>query len=276
MVRCTLGQEGLVNGPKYSVIVPVYNERENILPTTEALIQGLGSLAEESEFIFVDDDSPDGTADEIERVSGLHSQVRLAQHGKKEGIGAAHHYGYHQAHGDIIMCIDADLSQQPADLVRMKELIDEGFDMVIGSRYMAGGKQIGKPFMRVLGSRGMNALCRLLLGLRLTDSTHTFRASRRAVHEEVCQRLDGKGHPDFQVQLSFWASRAGFRATEIPITFVERRAESGQSKISVHKEVPRFLGLLGRLMVARFFGGRAITSESGRSGGIPLDTTESG
>ena len=251
-----------MNLPKYSVIVPVYNELDNILPTTEALIEGLGALAHEAEIVFVDDDSPDGTADEIVRVSGLHSQVRLAQHGKKEGIGAAHHHGYHQARGDIIMCIDADLSQQPSDLVRMKELIDEGFDMVIGSRYIKGGKQIGKPFMRGMGSRGMNGLCRLLLGVGLTDSTHTFRASRRAVHERVCHRLDGKGHPDFQVQLSFWATRAGFHATEIPITFVERRADSGQSKISVSKEVPRFLGLLIRLVVARFVGQRVDTPDS--------------
>ena len=97
--------------PFISVIVPVYNEKENVEPTAREILGAFGQLVSDLEILFVDDNSPDGTADEVIRVSGLASQVRLVQHGKKEGIGAAHRAGYEAAKGEYVMCIDADLSQ---------------------------------------------------------------------------------------------------------------------------------------------------------------------
>jgi dolichol-phosphate mannosyltransferase len=176
------------------------------------------------------------------------------QHGKKEGIGAAHHAGYHAAQGEYVMCIDSDLSQSPADLLRMKEVLDSGYDLVVGSRYMKQGKQIGKSVARDWGSKGMNWIARFLLGIPLADCTHTFRAFRISVHESVCPLLDEKGHPSFQIQFCFWAARRGFRITEIPVEFIERASERGKSKISVTHELPRFLALVGRLVFSRLCG----------------------
>lgn len=242
--------------PSVSIIIPVYNERDNIRPTTDRLLNALGALAADSEILFVDDNSPDGTAEEVLTLSRSEPRVRLVQHGKKEGIGAAHHAGYHEARGPYVMCLDADLSQAPEDLVRMKDRLDAGYDIVIGSRYAREGVQVGKSFSRHLGSHAMNLICRVLLAIPATDSTHTFRAFRTTVHAAVCPRLDQKGHPSFQIQFLFWAVRMGFRVTEIPIRFTERPG-LGESKISVRREVPGFLRLLGRLVVARLTSAKA-------------------
>ena len=238
--------------PFISVVVPAYNENPNIEPTARAVLDAFGDLSDEMEILFVDDNSPDGTADEVERVSGIMPQVKLVQHGKKEGIGAAHHAGYKAATGEYIMCIDADLSQSPHDLFKMKGKLDEGSDLVIGSRYIEGGEQVGKSAIRDIGSRGMNFICRFFLAIPLTDCTHTFRAFRKSLFNEVSSELDQKGHPNFQVQFSFWTVKNGHRTTEIPIRFIERAEDRGQSKISVRKEIPQFLKLVGRLIVQRF------------------------
>ncbi len=237
--------------PLISVVVPVYNEKLNIEPTAREVMAAFDQVSSEMEILFVDDNSPDGTADEVERLSGIMPQVRLVQHGKKEGIGAAHHAGYKAAKGKYVMCIDADLSQSPVDLFKMKEKLDSGYDLVIGSRYMAGGEQVGKSVIRDVGSRGMNFMCRFFLGIPLTDCTHTFRAFKKELFEDVSSKLDQKGHPNFQVQFSFWAIHQGYRAMEIPIIFEERAADRGQSKLSIKKEIPQFLKLVVRLMNLR-------------------------
>lgn len=239
--------------PLISVIVPVYNEKPNIVPTTTGILNAFGQLSSQLEILFVDDNSPDGTADEVIRIAGFTPQVRLVQHGKKEGIGAAHRAGYEAAKGAYVMCIDADLSQSPADLLRMKEKLDDGYDLVIGSRYMRGGSQVGKSLLRDFGSKGINFICRFFLGILLTDCTHTFRSFKKRLFENISLKLDQKGHPNFQVQFSFWTIHNGYKVTEIPIKFIERGSGRGQSKISVRRELPPFLKLFIRLMINRLF-----------------------
>ena len=174
---------------KLSIIVPVYNEKMVIEKTSDKLAKAFVDYHGDVEILFVDDNSPDGTAQEVLRVSERLPQVRLVQHGKKEGIGAAHRAGYEAAIGEYILCIDADLSQSPEDLLKIKNKLDEGYDLVIGSRYMANGKQFGKSPIRDIGSRGMNLLCRIFLGIKLTDSTHTFRGFRKKLLEEISKKI---------------------------------------------------------------------------------------
>ena len=237
---------------KNSVIIPVYNERGNIAPTAAGIVAALGEQAAVTEILFVDDDSPDGTAAEVIEVGQVIPQVRLVQHGKKEGIGAAHNCGYHAAKGHLIFCMDADLSQSPADLLRLKHALDSGTDVVIGSRYLKGGAQRGKSRARDYGSRGMNIVTRLLLGIPLTDATHTFRAFRREVFQQIEACLNDKGHPGFQIQFVFFAIRCGFQVTEIPVQFVERRPDRGMSKLSIWRELPGFVKVVVSLLAARF------------------------
>ena len=238
---------------KLSIIVPVYNEKQVIEKTSDKLLAAFQEFHEQIEILFVDDNSPDGTANEVLRVSKSLPQVQLVQHGKKEGIGAAHRAGYESARGEYILCIDADLSQSPDDLLKIKNKLDEGYDLVIGSRYMANGKQFGKSPLRDLGSRGMNLLCRILLGIKLTDCTHTFRGFRKKLFVEFSEKIHSKGHPSFQVEFSFWIASISNKITEIPIHFKEREESVGVSKISIQKEVPPFLKLLIKLCFKRLF-----------------------
>ena len=130
--------------PLLSVVIPVYNEKQNIASSVERILAEFGPAGGQCEILFVDDNSPDGTAQEVERLAQITPQVRLVQHGKKEGIGAAHHAGYHAAKGEYILCIDVDLSQSPSDLLTMKQLIDQGYDLVVGSRYLPNAKPTTK------------------------------------------------------------------------------------------------------------------------------------
>ena len=240
----------------YSIVIPAYNEKNNIRPTAEGILTSFHSMKSKLEILFVDDNSPDGTAEEVNKLSLEYPQVKLIQHGKKEGIGAAHLAGYKSAKGEYILCMDADLSQSPNDLLLMKDELDNGYDLVIGSRYISGGQQLGKSFFREIGSKGMNFICRFVLGTKLADCTHTFRAFRKTIFEDISSKLDQKGHPNFQIQFLFWVLQKGFKTVEIPIIFTERDIEGGVSKISVKKEVPSFLKFISKLMIKRISIGR--------------------
>lgn len=242
-----------MNSLNISIIVPVYNEKKVIERTSLRLVSAFEQVAQDIEILFVDDNSPDGTADEVLRVSSEIPQVKLVQHGKKEGIGAAHRAGYEAANGEYILCIDADLSQSPDDLLKIKDKLDMGYDLVIGSRYMAQGKQLGKSPIRDIGSRGMNLICRLLLGIKVTDCTHTFRGFRSELFDEFSKTIESKGHPSFQVEFTFWITMAQKKIFEIPIHFKEREDGLGESKISIKKEVPPFLRLIIKLFFKRLF-----------------------
>ena len=236
-----------------SIIVPVYNEKQNIEPTAKGIIEVFKDYLDCTEILFVDDNSPDGTAEEVNRVATSIKQVKLIQHGKKEGLGAAHKAGYESAIGEYILCIDADLSQSPDDLLKIKNKLDEGYDLVIGSRYVDKGKQVGKSLLKDFGSRGMNLICSIFLGIGLKDCTHTFKGFRKNLFEELSTKLDQKGHPTFSVQFAFWVVHSGKRVVEIPIIFTERAEGRGSSKISIKEETIPFLRLVLRLFFTRIF-----------------------
>ena len=149
------------------------------------------------------------------------------------------------------MGMDADLSQAPEDFLKMREKILAEDDMVIGSRYIKGGEQIGKNLIKNLGSRCMNSIATLTLGIKLKDFTHTFRAFKRTMFKALDAELNERGHPAFQVQFTFWALRKGFKVSEIPIQFVEREANRGASKLSVKVEVTRYIKIISKLLMIR-------------------------
>ena len=119
-------------------------------------------------------------------------------------MGAAYRVGYEAAEGQYILGIDADLSQSPTDLVKMIVKLDNGDDMVIGSRYLPLAEMVGKSKLRELGSRSVNnMLTRYVLGIPMTDTTHTFRAFKREVFTSVADRINEKWHPNFQIQFTY-------------------------------------------------------------------------
>jgi glycosyltransferase involved in cell wall biosynthesis len=215
-------------GGRTLVVVPTYDERGTI----EELVRAVRALPAAPDVLVVDDASPDGTGALADALAAGDPGVEVLHRPGKAGLGAAYRAGLQ--HGldagyDVLVEMDADLSHDPAALPSLLSGLADA-DVVIGSRYVPGGSVEAWPRRRLLLSRGGNAYVRILTGLPLRDATSGFRAFRRTVLEAidvVSLRSDGYA---FQVETALRAWRRGFRVTEVPIRFVERR--EGDSKLS--------------------------------------------
>lgn len=214
------------------VIIPTYNERENI----EAIIRAVVSLEKPFDVLVVDDGSPDGTADIVKHLmkDEFAERVYLVERSGKLGLGTAYICGFKWAlgHGyDYVIEMDADFSHSPADLPRLYAAChDEGYDVSVGSRYITGVNVVNWPMGRVLMSYGASAYVRTVLGIKLRDTTAGFVCWTRRVLETI--RLDEvrfKGYA-FQIEMKYTALRLGFKIKEVSVVFVNR--ELGTSKMS--------------------------------------------
>jgi dolichol-phosphate mannosyltransferase len=210
------------------VIVPTYNERDNIQPIVERVRDAYPG----ADVLVVDDASPDGTGELAEKLAVEDSQVHVLHRPGKAGLGAAYIAGFSWglAEGyDVLVEMDADGSHAPEQLPRLLAALTDA-DLVLGSRWVHGGAVVNWPRSRELLSRGGNLYTRLALGVPLRDATGGYRAYRRAVLERIDYSAVASQGYCFQVDLAWKAMRAGFRVTEVPITFVER--QRGESKMS--------------------------------------------
>lgn len=215
--------------PRAMVVVPTYNEADNL----EALLREL--LAHDGfHVLVVDDASTDGTGEIAERASRHDPRVRTLHRPRKLGLGTAYLAGFRQAlaaGAERVVQMDADFSHSPADTERLLAALDEGpgADLVIGSRYTAGGSIVGWGPARHALSRGGNLYACLLLGFRVRDWTAGFKAFRpEAVRHLLSYGTYAEGYA-FQVQTAYRSIRAGLRLREIPIVFRDRTR--GQSKM---------------------------------------------
>jgi len=216
------------------LILPTYNEAENIEAILAAAGEVLTAAAPDGfRVLVVDDGSPDGTGRIADRLAGEHAWVEVLHRTEKNGIGPAYLAGFRHAldHGaGYVMEMDSDFSHDPADLVRLLAAVRDGADLALGSRYVPGGGVTDWGLLRRLISEGGSTYARWILGLRVRDLTGGFKCFRREVLEEI--HFDGvrsQGYA-FQVELTYRAARAGFRIVEVPIVFKDR--EQGQSKMS--------------------------------------------
>lgn len=211
------------------VIIPTYQEAANIENVLTQVRQSVPS----AHVLVVDDSSPDETAELAGKVGAQLGGIDVLLRPGKEGLGAAYRAGFAwgQSNGyEIMIEMDADLSHDPAALPRLIEAIESGADLVIGSRYVAGGAVPGWPAHRLMLSQGGNAYARLLLGMKVADLTsgyRAFRSSKLAEMDLEAVRADGYG---FQIELAYRMARVGGKIKEIPITFVDRT--QGKSKMS--------------------------------------------
>ena len=210
------------------VVVPTYNEAEMLPRIAEAVL-----ALSEWRLLVVDDNSPDGTGQMADEMAGREPRVSVLHRGAKEGLGPAYLAGFTEALKrpsiGFIAQMDADLSHDPTDLPRLLEATREA-DLVIGSRYVRGGRTEGWSLRRRLLSQWGNAYVRIALGSPVRDLTAGFRCWRRGALEAIdfgAVRAKGYG---FQVEMTYRAMRAGYRVVEAPICFTERRA--GKSKMS--------------------------------------------
>jgi dolichol-phosphate mannosyltransferase len=210
------------------VIVPTYNEVENI-----RLITGrLRVAVPEAQLLIADDNSPDGTGEVADELAADDDHVQVLHRAGKEGLGAAYVAGFRWAleHGyDVIVEMDADGSHAPEELPRLLNALRDA-DVVLGSRWVPGGKVVNWPRRREVLSRGGSFYTWLALGLPVKDATGGFRAYRAEVLQKIdLDTVNSQGYC-FQIDLATRSWRSGFRVVEVPITFVER--EYGQSKMS--------------------------------------------
>lgn len=243
------------------MIIPTYNEAENIKPISARV----RAAVPEADILIADDNSPDGTGKIANRLSAEDGSVHVLHRPGKEGLGAAYLAGFRwgiEAGYDVLIEMDADGSHQPEELPRLLTAL-RGADLVLGSRWVPGGRVVNWPRSREFLSRGGSTYSRLLLGIPVRDVTGGFRAFRKDTLLGL--GMDGVASQGycFQVDLAWRAVRAGYRVVEVPITFIER--EYGDSKMSrdiVVEALWRITawGLGSRL--ERFRGGRA----AGRAG----------
>ena len=229
-------------------IIPTYNEKENI----EALVTQLLALPTGVHVIVVDDNSPDGTGEIADRLAvESDGRVDVIHRPGKLGLGTAYIAGFKQALAegfDLICTMDADFSHNPRYIPSIVDKIGQGYDLVIGSRYVPGGGTAGCTFDRKLLSWGANAFARTMLGLRAHDTTAGFRCYRREVLEEVgMDEIKASGY-SFLIEMLYRIHRHGRQVGEIPIIFENRRL--GTSKIS-KDEVIRAMGTVLRLACTR-------------------------
>jgi len=205
------------------VIIPTYNEKENI----ENIIRAVFSLPKAFHVLIIDDGSPDGTG---EIVKGLQKEfpdsLFLVERQGKQGLGTAYIRGFHWAleHSYYyIFEMDADFSHNPNDLVRLYEACaDQGADVAIGSRYIDGVNVVNWPLGRVLMSYFASVYVRMVTGMRVKDTTAGFKCYRREVLETIeLEKIHFKGYA-FQVEMKFTAHKCGFILKEVPIVFVNR------------------------------------------------------
>ncbi|MCA9734196.1 MAG: polyprenol monophosphomannose synthase [Deferribacteres bacterium] len=211
------------------IVIPTYNEATNIQNLVKSIFKATNNAVD---LLFVDDNSPDGTAEIIKGMSKENDSIRLLERPRKLGLGTAYVAGFKYAireKYDLIFEMDADLSHNPADVPRIISAM-ENYDLVIGSRYLTGVNVINWPLSRLILSLWANWYTRKITGLPLQDCTAGFKCFRREVLENIdLDRIRSDGY-SFQIELHYFAWKRNYRIKELPIIFTDR--ESGSSKMS--------------------------------------------
>jgi dolichol-phosphate mannosyltransferase len=216
------------HGDRVLVIIPTYDERENLPLIVERLFASVPA----AQVLVADDGSPDGTGDVADEWAARDERVHVLHRTEKAGLGAAYiaGFGWGLDNGyDVLVEMDADGSHPPEQLPRLLDALQHA-DLVLGSRYVAGGQVVNWPRHREWLSRGGNLYSRFALGVRIYDITGGYRAYRAEVLKALALDDVASTGYCFQVDLAWRTVRAGFRVTEVPITFTERQI--GESKMS--------------------------------------------
>ena len=219
-----------MNTSKTIIIIPTYNEKENVVKMTQAIM----GLNLELSILFVDDNSPDGTSRLIaDLVKKYPNQVFLESREGKQGLGTAYIHGFKWAlerKYDYIFEMDCDFSHAPEDIVRLKNACEQGADMAIGSRYCKGGKVKNWPLKRIMMSYLASIYVRMILWIPIKDTTAGFKCYKAKVLETInLDQVTFKGYA-FQICMKYAALKHRFKVVEVPIVFVDRLY--GESKMS--------------------------------------------
>lgn len=239
------------------VIIPTYNEKENI----ENIIRAVFALAKKFHVLVVEDNSPDGTADIVKKLmTEFPEQLFIEERKGKLGLGTAYIHGFKwglKRHYEYITEMDADFSHNPNDLIRLYHACaNEGADVSIGSRYITGVNVVNWPMSRVLMSYYASSYVRLITRMKVRDTTAGFVCWRRKVLETInLEKVKFVGYA-FQIEMKYSAWKLGFIIKEVPIIFTDRTEGSSKMNNKIFKEAIfgvmalRMRGLLGRIKPA--------------------------
>jgi dolichol-phosphate mannosyltransferase len=211
------------------VIVPTYNERENIEPLTQQVFEQLP----DAHILVVDDASPDGTGQLVDELAERDPRIAVLHRAGKLGLGTAYIAGFKyglERDYQYLFEMDADFSHDPRFLVDLLGRARTDADLALGSRYIEGGGTVNWGLFRQAISRGGNMYARAILGTKVTDMTGGFKCFRRQVLEAIdLDSIRSEGY-SFQIEMTYRALQRGFKVSEVPIIFADRRV--GQSKMS--------------------------------------------
>ncbi len=211
------------------VIIPTYNEKENIKQITQAVLEASPHV----DILFVDDNSPDGTGDLADELAEQFERVHVMHRTKKDGLGRAYIAGFKWAlerDYQFIMEMDCDFSHDPKEIPNFRDKVIADSDLVLGSRYVGGIRIMNWPLSRLMLSRGAGIYVQAITGMPFSDPTGGFKCFRREVLESYAfdkVRANGYG---FQIEMTHKAWMKGFRIGEVPIVFEDR--QEGTSKMS--------------------------------------------
>lgn len=218
------------------VIIPTYNELENM----QSLLPALMQLDAKFDILVADDSSPDKTADFVTEFSKANPRVNLLLRKQKNGLGQAYIAGFKwglQHNYDAIVEMDADFSHRPEDLVKILQAL-ESEDVVVGSRYVPGGETVNWGLIRKMISRGGGIYSRMILGYPIQDWTGGFNGWKAQVLKDIgLDTIQSNGY-SFQIELKYKAQKCGYKVKEVPIVFEDRRV--GQSKMSLKIVIEAF------------------------------------
>jgi dolichol-phosphate mannosyltransferase len=219
---------------KAFVVIPTYNEKENVRQLTDAVLAQHPGI----QILFVDDNSPDGTGAIIDDLVANNGRVHVLHRSGKLGLGSAYREGFKAAlamGADYLLEMDADFSHDPASLPLFLSAI-QGNDLVIGSRYLNGVSVVNWPIRRLILSYCASVYTRLVTGLQVRDCTSGFKCFRRATIEAIdLSRVTSDGY-SFQIEMNYRCMEKGLRIAEIPIIFIDRHAGSSKMSGSIVRE----------------------------------------
>jgi dolichol-phosphate mannosyltransferase len=221
---------------KKLVIIPTYNEKENI----RAIIEKVFSLNRGFEILIIDDGSPDGTANIVKNLRKKHpDSLHLLERSGKLGLGTAYITGFKYAiehKYDYIFEMDADFSHNPKDLVKLYDACCKGADVAIGSRYISGVNVVNWPIGRVIMSYYASSYVRLVTGMKIKDATAGFKCYKfKTLNTINLDRIEMKGY-GFQIEMKYTAWKLGFKIVEVPIIFIDRKFGSSKMNSGIFGE----------------------------------------
>jgi dolichol-phosphate mannosyltransferase len=223
-------RSGLAAGRDVWVVLPTYNERENLPLISAAILESLP----QARLLVVDDNSPDGTGQLADTLAAAEPRISVLHRPGKAGLGSAYVEGFRwvldRPETKAVVQMDADFSHDPKDLPRLLAPLMIDADLALGTRYIAGGGTVGWPWYRKLVSRGGTLVARTILLLPYRDLTGGFKAWRRELLDSIRLREVAVAGYGFQVETTWWAHRRGAQIVQVPIIFRERIR--GQSKMT--------------------------------------------